>query len=398
VQPRHRWVVTLLLIALIPRILAALAVGGGFHFADEAIYVDAARRLAAGGGFDVEYRNVPAYPVFLLLISLGVPVEVTYIRVAQSAVAALGSPLVFTLGDRLLGHRVAVVAGLVYALDPLLVVSSGLLYPETAAALLVPLLVLSVLGAAERNRLSRSALAGGLVGMLALLRPVALVLLPVVAAWMGLMRTARFARRLAHVGVLVTAFLLILAPWTVRNFRVHGHFVPVATAGAQGAPVAGNEVARRGLVESMAQWAWSDPGALISRVGRQFVQFWELSPTRLATDDPEKVAELHRRDPRLAVQPLFARGLRDLVSAVTFGAELAFAIVGLLSAARANWRRTLLPLALIVAYAAGYALFIAKLRYRIPVLPLLFVYSAAGVMATASLARWRRRQVLPNPV
>jgi hypothetical protein len=386
-EARTRWVVSVLLLGLVARVGAAFAVGGGFHFADEAIFVDVAQRLSAGGGFGIEYSQVPAYPVFLLLLSLGLAESVVFLRVAQAAVAALGTLLVFGLADRMFGRRAAIAAGLVYALDPLLVISSGLLYPEAIAALLTPLVVLVAWDASERDALTRSAIGGALLGILALLRPVALTLLPVVAVWTSLVVRARPARRVVHLGVLGAAFLVVVTPWAVRNQRVHGSLFPAATPGIHMAPVGGEEIARRGLLVSMARWAWTDPGALLSRVTRQFVQFWELAPTRMMTDDPVRREELHRQDPRLPVEPLFSRRLRDQVSATSFGLELALALLGLVIAVRARWRQTLLPLALILAYASGYALFVAKLRYRIPVLPLVFLFTGVGAATLYSFAR-----------
>jgi len=383
----NKWVITLLLLALVARIWAALAIGGGYHFADEAIYVDTARRLSEGAGFGVEYPLVPGYPVFLTLLSLGLPTSLTFLRAGQAAVAALGTVFVFRLADRMFGRRTAIAAGLVYALDPLLVISSGLLYPEAVAALLVPLVVLTALESAERDALARSAIAGALLGILALLRPVALVLPPVVASWIGVTVTARPKRRVAHIAALGLGFLLVLAPWTARNLWTHARLVPVATAGSRMAPGGQDEVARRGLLGSLAYWAWSDPEDFASQVTRRFVQFWELTPTRLVTDDPVKREELHRRDPRLEVQALFSRSLRDRVSAISFALELSLALVGLVVVARTRWRQTLLAVVVIIAYAAGYALFVAKLRYRIPILPLLFLFTGAGVAAVYSLVR-----------
>jgi 4-amino-4-deoxy-L-arabinose transferase-like glycosyltransferase len=391
IESRIRWPLALLLVAVVARIVAALAVGGDFHFADEAIYLDAARRLAGGDGFATAYRRVPAYPVFLALLSFGVPVGLVFIRLAQAAVAGFGTLLVMALAERMIGRRAAIAAGLVYALDPLLVMAAGLLYPETVAALVLPLVILLALGGAERDSPGRSALAGGVLGVLALLRPVALVLPPVVAAWIALAAPARGTRRLVHVGALGLAFLLVLAPWTVRNWRVYGQLVPVAMAGTHTAPLQPADVARRGLLLPLARWVWTDPLTVLSRGGRQFLQFWELAPSRLTTDDPLRREQLNRRDPRLSVQPLFSRGLRDRVSAGSFGLELALALLGLVVVARRRWRQALLPLAVIVAFAAGYALFVAKLRYRMPVLPLVFVFTGAGVAAVHSFALGRLR-------
>src|SRR5688500_12566796 len=94
---RTRWVVTILLLAVLARVVAALVVGGSFKFADEAAYVDTARRLSGGEGFGVEYVRVPAYPVFLAALSLGLPAGLGFVRVAQAAVVGLGAVLVFQL-------------------------------------------------------------------------------------------------------------------------------------------------------------------------------------------------------------------------------------------------------------------------------------------------------------
>lgn len=361
--------------------------GSGFHFADEAIYVDTARRLSDGVGFGVEYQQVPGYPVLLLLLSLGLFDQLPYLRAAQAIVAAFGTLLVFQLANRMFGHRAAVAAGLVYALDPLLVIASGLLYPEASAAVLLTAIVLIAVGAAERDAVGRSALAGALLGLLVLLRPVALVLPPIVGGWIAVTAATRPTRKAAHLGALCLTLVLVLTPWTARNYRIHGRLVPPATAGIHTAPVPAEEVAEGGLVVSMSRWAWRHPAALLSRVTRQFAQFWELMPTRMTTDDPVKRGRLHERDSRLSVRPLFSRRLRDLVSAGTFSLELILALAGVAVVGRTRRGYTLLLLGVILAFAVGYAIFVAKLRYRIPILPLVFLFSGAGAATAYQLIR-----------
>ncbi|HEX5575931.1 MAG TPA: hypothetical protein VFX42_08670, partial [Gemmatimonadales bacterium] len=85
---------------------------------------------------------------------------------------------------------------------------------------------------------------------------------------------------------------------------------------------------------------------------------------------------------------LFSRRLRDWVSAGSFSLELFLALLGMILVARTHWRRLLLPVGIIVGYATGYALFAAKLRYRIPILPLVFLFTGAGA---AVLYSWLRR-------
>jgi hypothetical protein len=293
----------------------------------------------------------------------------------QSTLAALGTVLVYILAERLAGRGPALAAAAIYAVDPLLVVSAGLLYPETAAAALLGTAILAAWWGGQGS-LGYSGLSGVLLGSLVLVRPVALVLVPVVAVWIAVQVPRR--RAPAHLGMVTIATLLVLAPWSYRNYRVHGRLAPIAVAGVHTAPVAPQAVAENGLTLSLLKQAWNNPADFAARTVRQFFQFWELAPTRLTTDDPERRAALHQRDPRLSTDTLVPSGARDLVSMIASTMEFGLALLGLVVLWRRRRAAALLIGAVSIAFGLGYALFVAKLRYRIPILPLVFVLSGVG--------------------
>jgi hypothetical protein len=68
------------------------------------------------------------------------------------------------------------------------------------------------------------------------------------------------------------------------------------------------------------------------------------------------------------------------VSALSFGVEMVFALVGVVLVWRRHRAAAVLLLAVCVAYGLGYALIIGKLRYRIPVLPCVFLLAGAAAM------------------
>jgi 4-amino-4-deoxy-L-arabinose transferase-like glycosyltransferase len=280
------------------------------------------------------------------------------------------------------------VAAAIYAVDPLLVVSAGLLYAESLAAMLLTLAVLAAWRAGD-NSLRGSALAGVLLGALTLVRPVGLVLVPVMAVWVALKFSPR--RAVAHMGLVVVAAMLVLAPWIYRNYRVHGRLAPIAVAGTHMAPAVPREVAEYGLTVSIMRKVWTDPARVAGRTAKQFLQFWELTPSRLVTDDPGQRASLHGRDPRLPREALMPTGARDLVSMVASTVEFGLAFIGLLLLWRRRPDAALLVGAVIFTFALGYALFVTKLRYRIPILPLVFVLAGVGAWRLAANALAARR-------
>jgi 4-amino-4-deoxy-L-arabinose transferase-like glycosyltransferase len=392
-----RWTLAVVGLATVVRLAAAVALGPVLRFIDEGIYLDAARRLVGGEGFDAGYANVPGYPVILGALAGPWLENVLVVRCAQAVVGGLATVLIVELGRRTFGRTAAYAAAVGYALDPLLVVTAVLLYPETVGAVVLAAAALAAWIGIERDRVAGSAVAGVLLGVVVQCRPVALVLLPVMTAWAAWAASSSRGRRMLHAGALALACVLSIVPWGVHNMRVHGAIVPAATTGLQSAPVSRADIADRGLVRSLAGRLVDDPVGLARHVAYEFGHFWELYPTRLATDDPRQREALHRADPRLPLDSTFGNVWRDRVSAVASVLELSLALVGL----AAVWPRqrvaAVLFLALPIAYGLGFALFVAKLRYRLTVVPFALLFAGAGTAALLSaLPTTRQRGVEPS--
>jgi len=371
--------------ALAGRILAALLIGSQLRFVDEGIYLDAAARLRAGDGFAATYTNVPAYPAVLATLGFLAPPGVLALRIAQAGLAAMGCWLCYALGRRLGGEGPGLIAAGLYAADPVLVGAAALFYPETVAC---PCLIAALLTAGEPGRRSRVALAGGagiLLGFFALLRPVGLILLPVTAIWLGLSGTAP-RRRAVLVLALCASWTLTLLPWTWRTYRLEGRVVPVSMVGTAGFLGLEGGSDRAGNGRDLGVTASRHPMDLVLRTGREFLNFWELYPRRVLTDDPDRRLEFARDDPRLSAAPVLRPSVRDLISATSFGIELVLATVGLVVGWKRRRRETVWLVVTVLAFALGYALFYGKLRYRIPVLPILFSFAGLGLAALVSEA------------
>lgn len=378
---RDRAAIALISLAVVTRVIAALALGEKFHFVDETFYVDAARHLLAGDGFGDGYRNVPAQPVWLAVLAAPWPERLTWIRVAHAiAIGLLGGLALRALGTRLVGASATLVALAFYAVDPLLVVAGGLLYPEASATVMLVATLLAAVGAAERDDARATAVGGFLLGLTVLFRPVAIVLVPVFVLWIATVASHVARRRLVHALAFTFACGLGVAPWAVSNLVQHGAVVPQGMAGLQNAPVSKQDIGRRGLAGSLAHQTMAKPIALGNRVVRELGHFWEPYPTRLTTDHPVGRSRLHELDTRLPEQTTFPPGLRDVVSAVSYGFEVGLALVGLAFAGRGRRAAVLLILGVALAYGFGYALFIAKLRYRIVVMPGVFLLAGLGAV------------------
>jgi hypothetical protein len=372
-----RRILVVVSIAVAARLAAALVLGSAFYFADEGAYLDASQHLLADGGFRPEYTNVPGYPALLALLGAWTPGSLFAMRCVQALAAGSGGAMLIVLARRTFGAG-APLAGLLYALDPLLVVAGALLFPEALAAVVLMATLLAVWTAATTDRLLAAAFAGGLLALLVLCRPVAFVLLPVLALWTLAYAGAPLGRRAVLALTLAVCCCLALAPWALRNARIHGTVVPASTPGLQNAPVSKATIRGDGLVSSLLHQTQQRPLALVQRMFAELPHFWELYPTRLATDSPEEREKLQRGDPRLSLAPVVPAGPRDWASALAFGGEVALAVPGFVIGWRRHRAATVLFVAVMLTYSLGYSLFLAKLRYRITVVPCVLLFAGLG--------------------
>lgn len=212
----------LAMVALLPRLFVAIAwarepVWDGHY------YHLGASRIAAGMGYseDVLSHGVPLwkpwahYPVgYSALLSLFYRLFGDHLLVAPLLNAVLGAAtafLVHRIALQHLGATRARVAGGIAALHPGLIAYCPLVMTEIPTAFLLVLLVWTLLH--FRGRWHAAILGGVILGVMTLMRPASLLLVPLIA----LSEPRPLARAaLRSAATLGTALLLVL-PWTIRN-------------------------------------------------------------------------------------------------------------------------------------------------------------------------------------
>jgi 4-amino-4-deoxy-L-arabinose transferase-like glycosyltransferase len=129
--------------------------------------------------------------------------------------------LIALLGRRIGGERVGLVAAAVAALYPLLVAADGAPMSESLYGLLIAACLLVALKLREHRTVRLAAALGALIGLAALTRSEALLLLVLV----GLPLTGR---ALKPAVALIAACVLVLTPWTIRNWSAFDRFTLIS--------------------------------------------------------------------------------------------------------------------------------------------------------------------------
>ena len=342
----------------------------------------------------------PAYPYFIALgyIAFGSLAGVKWLQVV---VASLLVPAVGRVGALAFSPRVGVVAAGVAAFYPELVWFSVHFWSETLFMVLL-WWALERLLAADRSASSRAALAAGLLwGSAILVRETALYFTPLAAAWLAWRR--RHDRGWRRCALFLAAAVLTVAPWTLRNWVVFRAFVPVSTAGGlnlfQGnARLTRQEVydlydavhgrieqyryARRmGLQAILAR----QPAWLLEKMVEQMPNFWEA----------DSLALIHVK--RGAYGPVApgAAVAGAIVVLVPYLGVLALSLAGL--AVLEPDRPRLLLVGFLAYYNLIHVVTHGFARYRLPVVPVLFLLAASGWIAWRGGAFGRAAAALPRP-
>ncbi len=212
---------------------------------DEREYLALGRSVARGEGFHYpadeprpgtaqQFGRAPGYPLFLAALRVMEPRERAprRVQIAQAVVGALCVWLIASIAGRAAGPRAAVAAAAIAAVYPPLVWMPAYVLSETlfSALALGAARTLQEASSARAPASSRRPPASVVIGALLtgaaiLTRPSLLFFLPLGALW--LWRT----RRLGDALIFLLLAAMCIAPWTMRNHRVYGRWIAVASEG-----------------------------------------------------------------------------------------------------------------------------------------------------------------------
>lgn len=359
-------------------------------------YDTLAVRWLSGGGFgggDLLAYRTPGYPAFLAGIYLIFGHSWKAAAYVQAFLGAASSGLTTALAGRVIGRRASIIAGLLHALSPTALAYVPVLASENLA---VPLLLSGLLlvayasRSAAPKRLLFAAASGGVLGLLLIVRPAAVVFLP---AWLLLVTcgTARGRLRVLSPLVTVAVALLVISPWLVRNHRLGLGPLTLSTAGGLNAWMGNNDEAisggfigvripelqtgtvgererERAYWRAAIAWVRSHPVRYLALCRARAVRLLGAEPDRWAALYLTPFSVQGRPAPEFYHRKLMLEGFRAIIGPlILLGSILALW----------RWRDYAIVLLPAYAYIAALSLSYAQTRFRELSDPLLFIPLAA---------------------
>lgn len=186
----------------------------GTGYVDPSTFYSSGKAVATG-------NFPPVYPAFLAAVRV-LGDSVTRAMLAGAPMGGVTVVLTALIARRLADRRVAVVAAVIVAVAPVLVAADGSLMSEVVYTPLVALAVLMALEAGAEGGWWRWGVLGVAVGLAALTRQEAVMLLVLLVAPILWWSELPVRRRLAGVMAAGLVAVLVVAPWVARNQRAVG--------------------------------------------------------------------------------------------------------------------------------------------------------------------------------
>jgi len=229
--PGRRFVLIIWLLALALRVIYALSVDlipdnyVGIDM-DAVEYDYLGWSIAQGHGMVTHFGDqtsirFPGYPYFLGLIYFIFGHHHIAVLLVQALLGSLTPVLIYLTARRLFSVKVSQIAVVVAAVYPGFIYFVGWLMTENLFILLVSLLLYLTVTLREGVSWKRLVLIGVLLGCLSLTRGVGLPFIGIIPLYMFLRLSGELRDRLARAALVLAVALLMLVPWTVRNYGAY---------------------------------------------------------------------------------------------------------------------------------------------------------------------------------
>lgn len=410
-QPKSRWSRLNAILESRYVLPACLGLALGLHLgwilyadiaqkADAVWYLARAQSIANGEGYVKEGGVATAYwpvgyPAFLALISF---VDDSEFAAKLGNLALYLGVIALSFGLVLEAFRSRAAAGLTafaLAIYPTNVLFSSLILSETMYTFLTLLGIWTLLKAG--GRWWYWAIAGVVFGFATLTREVGWLvpLIAVLAMYWVNRRKANRANYLKLGLVVNVAMILVIAPWTIRNYVVLGHFIPISTNKGVNLYLGNNPDADGGNMPDVrvfrfikaeggeSEWEWE-------RICRDWaIDYIKNNPVRAIQLVPLRFYRLFRADSDAAVwniDPLFESSEIEFLkrfSQVAYMTIMILFVVGLLRyrkiIRRSDW---VSPLPVMMLWITAYWVVLhlgtfGTSRFHYPMMPFFIMYGAA---------------------
>lgn len=349
-------------------------------FGDTQDYIQISQNFLSGKGLisspdRIAFRP-PLYPLFLSGVYYLFGDGYWPIRIVQSILDALTCMMVYFLGKRVLNGLTGKIASVICAIYPFFIFFTGFELTETLFIFLLVVTFLFLIKSVENLSYKYSIIAGILLGLSTLCRPIIAGFVPFAIINLAINWKMNKKKIVINLGAVVLSFLFTISPWIVRNFLRFGEFVPLTTVSGRvlwegnnpqssGGPCEYwpkgieklSEIEQDRYLKDLAMQVIIDnPNRFIKLMGKKFIRFWNIIPNYAG----------------------FSSFKYRIISILSDGIIIPLSIIGIILSFKIK-RKMFLFYMLIMFFTIFHMIFLASIRYRAPIMSFMVIFAAYSV-------------------
>lgn len=268
--------------------------------------------FAADVGCNSAYRS-PGYLFFLTaLYSIFDRSNTLAQALVQNAFVVGALWLTYAVGKRLVGKRAALVGAFLMACYPYTFYHYTQFYHTFLQSFFLLLVLWCVMRLEEARRWPYAIAGGVAIGALAYVQGTILPATPFIALWLFWRLRAEWRRAVLYIAIMALVSVALIAPWSYRNWKIFGHFVPLTTDLGHALFKANNEniyeITQRGYPQEIIEDIPSSTNPLYKQYRLPLTLEEELRSAGVLRDSI-LWTEWHPREPSLALQTCADRGV-----------------------------------------------------------------------------------------
>jgi len=351
-----------------------------------------AKNLLHGHGFVIESGSAPTllrgplYPLFLVFTYSVFGENLFVVQFIQSLLGALTCFIIYLIVIDIFDKKTAILSAFAFTLYPLFIWYTARIWVETLFTFLLSILVLSLVKFMKAPSNIKALWIGITLGIINLCKSV-LLLFPIFLLFVFLVLSWHKKKEvLLNICLIVISMLLVIAPWTYRNYRVSGHFIPVQIFGVH---ILAGDINIEKAIGSKEHRMPSpkEYGEVYDNITRsvELKTGKKLDPVEQEVTIRNYLLRKYLSSPAFffkkaaiqSVQFWYLGGdkLRSLLFAIMQSALLIPGLFGVIYAAKRKF--FILPLVLIIIYFIFiHAVSFGAARYSIPIIPYVGIFAA----------------------
>ena len=378
IDSEKKYLLFIFLVALCIRLIYVIFLSPQILSPDSYDWLNIASGLASGQGYGDTWRP-PGYATFLGVIIFLFGKSIGLIKIINSLLGALTCLSVYYIGKKIFSPAVGRISAMLLCFYPYLIAYAGDLLSETFYTFLISLSILLIFITGELPNTRNMITTGFIFGITALTKSTILPFFFLACLWLW------WTTKKIRTGFIAGIFtLLVLAPWTVRNYLYYKKIILISPA-YQSLAKSNNDEAM--ILETVGEKNEPAPDDFkftpekyvgIDKLPRMESEtIYKKEYDSWVKNNPEKFRWLVKK--RLIhfwrLYPMMAYKWQKVTAMFTSGIYIPLCFIGIILSIK-HFKKTSLLIFLFLIYTWVHLFFAVVLRYRVPIDPYIIIFAS----------------------